>query len=52
LAPAGLSFAASLCDTHLRIVLIYKLDELTLADPPYDFARFLSQMLLLGPFRR
>lgn len=37
--PAGPSFAASLHDTHYRIVLIDKLDELTLADPPHNGRR-------------
>jgi ubiquinone biosynthesis UbiH/UbiF/VisC/COQ6 family hydroxylase len=34
--PSGLSFAASLRDLPLRIALIERLGEATLADPPYD----------------
>lgn len=34
--PAGLSFAASLRETHHRIVLMDKHDELKLSDPRYD----------------
>jgi ubiquinone biosynthesis UbiH/UbiF/VisC/COQ6 family hydroxylase len=34
--PVGLSFAASLRGTRYRIVVVDKLDDATLADPPYD----------------
>ena len=34
--PAGLSFARSLADTGLNIVLIEKSSRKTLANPPYD----------------